>query len=390
MDTFWGCETEELTTLSADVGTRAARLQALIDQAAGSVRTVSWIGPDADRCRQQMEELVSFVIELIEKLRELGELLREEAAQQDLCSAAEGPWQENPLWGVRAAPPWWPGGDPDVIPPILAPSGSEDRRPTIGGPFMAEDAPWLEELVPKLEALWPRILGPVIPTGLPWAQAGRPLPEGEDFALDPETVQAAEDLRTRALRAVPYARSLQMMLRAQGAVEGGFDQAEMALEQHGLGAFTPLVSLARTPFDLTGAALGENSGLGQVATAVDDGVANVLQTGDEVLTALGEGDVGGALRAGERGFFRQGGVLADVLTASSGPAYADTASDLIGTGADLLEPLDPGTAQDLRTLEGRFENLEQRWMEGREQITDPEFYYDLRRTYAPAPWDPQG
>ncbi|WP_394216038.1 hypothetical protein [Brachybacterium vulturis] len=365
MNTFWGCETERLTELSTVFDARAIRLRTLIQQVALCTRITDWCGPDAEEHRRRTMELVEFIIDLIERLRELGERLGDEAAEQDLCSQAEGSPARSgvgdPL-GVRAAPPW----DLDDVDPLPHLSGppADDPGPVIGGPVMAEDP---QELLRRL----------------------RSLPDGEDFALDPEILAEAERQRELLLGEVPVVGIAQTLMSGHEAVGDLYDRAEAALVDNGYGAFTPLVSLARVPHHLSEALLGEKSVLGQVTSAVDRGLANVAQTGGEVLSEIGEGDAGGAVRAVERGGFRNAGMSADILTATAGPAIADTASDLIGTGADLAEPLSPGTAETLREAEESVREVGEGWEQGQEALTDPEFYYDLRRTFAPMPWDPQ-
>lgn len=363
MNTFWGCETEHLTELSTVFDTRADRLRALIQQILLCARTVEWIGPDADEHRRCAEDLAETVIILIEKLRKLGELLGREAQEQDLCSQPEGATGvgEDPL-GVRAAPPWVQDGVDRL--PSLQGSRWEDLQPWIAGPFMAEDPPW---------AVHP----------------SQPLPAGEDFSLDPELLAEAEGQRELALGAVPGVGAAQTMMSAHEGIGDAFDRAELTLEENGYGAFVPAVSLARLPHDVSGAVLGEHSVLDQTFSAIDRGVANVTQTSEEVLAAAGDGDAAGALRAVERGAYRQVGVSADILTVSPVPAAADTASDLIGTGADLVEPFDAGSAEALRTAEQSVREVGLGWERGQEQLTDPEVYYDLRRRYLPTPWDPR-
>lgn len=389
MNTFWGCETENLTELSTVVGARSERLRTLIQRAAISVRATAWFGPDAEDHRQRTEDLVEFVIELVERLRELGELLDQEAEEQDVCSQPDGgPTQGGDPLGVRATPPWF-HDQIDHLPSLRGPR-LEDLQPQIGGPFMAEDPVKFVENLPGLDDLGPLIRIPVLAEDPPWAvHPSQPLPDGEDFALDPEILAEAEHQRKLMLGGLPGVGLAQTLMSGHEAIGDLYDRAEMTLEENGYGAFTPLVSLARIPHDLSGAVLGEKSVLGQVTSAVDRGVANVAQTSGEILSEVGDGDGAGAFRALERGMFRQVGASADILTATSVPAVADTASDLIGTGADLVEPFNPESAEILRTAEQDVRGSGLAWEQGQEQLTDPELYYDLRRTYLPMPWDPQ-
>ncbi|MGO1599970.1 MAG: hypothetical protein ACTHX0_10125 [Brachybacterium sp.] len=389
MNTFWGCETEELTELSAVFGTRAVRLQTLIQQAASCVRAADWIGPDAEDHRIRTEDLVEFVIGLVERLRELGELLGDEAAEQDLCSQADGvPARAGDPLGVRATPPWVPD-DLDLVPDLSRPG----HDPMIGGPLMHPDPSRLVDLLPDLPDLGdlgPLIGGPLMhedPIGL--LPATGPLPEGEDFALDPETLAEAESHRKLLLGEVPGVGLAQTLMDDHAAIGDIFDHAETTLEENGYGAFAPALSLARMPHDISGGVLGEDSTLAQAFSSIDRGVANVMQTGDEVFSAVGDGDLAGAIQASERGVYRHAGMSADLLTITPVPAIADTASDLIGTGADVTEPFNPEMAETLRSAEQAAKEYGQAWERGQERLTEPETYYDLRRTYFPAPWDPQ-
>ncbi|ASK67233.1 hypothetical protein CFK39_14230 [Brachybacterium avium] len=390
MNTFWGCETEHLTELSTIFDTRAVRLRALIQRALLCARAADWIGPDAEEHHRCTEDLAETVILLVEKLRKLGELLGKEAQEQDLCSQPDDVTRlgGDPL-GVRATPPWVQD-EFDRLPSLQG-SRWKDLQPRIAGPFMAEDPTELLPDLPSFDELDPVIAGPIMAEDPPWATPpSRPLPEGEDFALDPEILAAAQDRRELALGEVPAVGTAQTLMSVHESIGDGFDRVELKLEDNGYGAFVPAVSLARLPHEVSGAVLGEHSVLDQTFSAIDRGVANVTQTSDEVLTAAGDGDAAGAFRAFERGAFRQVGVSADLLTVSALPAAADTTSDLIGTSADLVEPFNAHSAEALRTAEQSVREVGLGWERGQEQLTDPEFYYDLRRRYLPAPWDPQG
>lgn len=394
MNTFWGCDADDLTELSAAVEERAGRLGTLAQDTSLRARAVAWFGPDAEDHRLSTEELVERVKKFVEKLRELGELLGDEAEEQEVCSRPEsGTAPIGGPSGVRA-------GLPDDLDDVLGGSGgSAPQSPTIAvTPRIGrlEDdlpVPFPEDLPPIQKAPMghPMIGGPFADDeALKRARERGPLPEGEDFTLSPEHLEQAEQIRKRALRPVPVLGTAQMMMGAHESIGTLYDKAEQSLVDSGHGNLVPLVSLARIPHDLSGGAIGEQSVLGQATSAFDRGLANVTQTGEEVFTAASEGDGAGALRAVERGLYRQNGVLADVVTTTAVPAAADTASDLIGTGADLVEPISPEAAEKLRTAEGSVRDVGLAWERGRETITDPELYYDARRSLYPMPWDPQG
>src|SRR5699024_418800 len=168
------------------------------------------------------------------------------------------------------------------------------------------------------------------------------------------------------------------------------DALTQGLGAPGTGAFSPVGSLARIPPEVSGVLIGEASMLGQTVSALDRSIANFGQTGQEVLTEIGDGDLSGAIRAGERGLYRNIDIGADLLTASPVPAAAAAVSDIIRTGADMAEPITPEGAQLLRDAEETIRGHGESWDRGQEQLPDPEFYYDLRRRYVPMPWDPQG
>src|SRR5699024_5777196 len=217
-----------------------------------------------------------------------------------------------------------------------------------------------------------------------------PLPAGEDFALDPDGLPGAARLRQKLVGQIPVAGFLQYAPALHEGMGDVYDEIEQGLEDHGRGAFRPVVSLARIPHESSGVLIGEDSMLGQTVSALDRSIANFGQTGQEVLTEIGDGDLSGAIRAGERGLYRNIDIGADLLTASPVPAAADAVSDIIGTGADMAEPITPEGAQLLRDAEETIRGHGESWERGQEQLTDPEFYYDLRRRYVPMPWDPQG
>lgn len=356
MNTFWGCETENLTTLSTVVGARALRLQALILQIALRVRGTDWFGPDAEDHRVRTEDLVEEVIELVDRLRELGELLGLEAEEQELCSQPDRvlPGVGEPLGG-RDTPPWFPEGI--NVPPLSKP-GSRPPWP-FGDP----------------------------PVGL---RHPAPLPEGEDFALDPARMPGAERLRRTALGGIPIVGVAQLLPSTHEKISGFYDGIEQGLDDHGFHVLSDAVSLARTPHDISGVVIGEDSRFGQTIASIDRVIANTGQTGQEMFSEISEGDLSGAVRAGERGMYRHAGIAADLLTVSPIPTVADIASDVIGTGADTIAPVAPEAAESLRDVEERVRERGEDWEQHREQVTDPEFYYDLRRSYAPMPWDPQG
>lgn len=398
MNTFWGCDTEALTALSEVVTGRAEQLRRLATALRASVHVTTWCGPDAQEWRRRTDEAVQRVISLVETLRRLAELLASEAEEQIACSRPEN--GAAPAAGIDPSLVWARlprlsgasrgSGPLGGLPPL------DEWGPLIGGPIMADDPgdlfPDLGE-VPDIPGLRPQIWDPYLPREpwpLPWGPpAARDLPEGEDFSLDPEILREAQRDRRLALGSLPIVGPVQLASGVHEGVGDAYDRAEQMLEDAGLGGLTPVVSVARLPHTVTGAVLGEKSVFGQAVSSVDQGIANVMQTGEEVSAAIGDGDLAGAVRAGERGIYRHTGAVADLVTATAVPAAAETASDILGTGAELTGRVSPEAAAPLREAAQSVREAGQAWERTHDRLTDPERYYDLRRQYAPMPWDPR-
>lgn len=391
MNTFWGCEPEALTELSAAYGAGAARMRHLIDKIVEALRSTDWQGPDADEHRLRTAGAVEMMTDLIGAFRKLEKLLRQEAAEQTACSRAEAGSEraDDPL-GVRAAPPWVSG---PVDLPRLSGAGPQSWGPMIGGPFAAKDPFAVADRLPRLPDLGdigPMIGGPFMSTDPQPIPAPRQVAEGPEFGIDPEILAEAQQTRRVTLGAIPAVGTAQMLMGAHAAVGDTFDRTEQNLQESGLGALTPVVSLARVPHSVAGIALGEKSVLGQATSGVDASIANTMQTSDEISAAIGDGDLAGVVSAGERGMFRQAGVTADVLTATPVPALTESTADVFGAGAHVVETVSPEAAAPLREVEQASREAGESWESGRGRLTDAERYYDTRRQYAPMPWDPQG
>lgn len=401
MNTFWGCDTDAMTDLSAIFGERAGLLGTLIERTADTVRTTTWFGPDAEDHRLRTEDVVTTAHELIELLRRLGELLGEESAEQSAASAAQGstpagstspgsmPAGGDPL-GVRATPPWVTGDRRF--------GGLSDRRvtdwgPLIGGPLTTEDplagrrplAP-----LPALKDIGPMLGKPLVQGGATAISTPRPLPEGEEFDLDPVILEEARADRRLALGAIPVVGAAQSLMGVHAGIGAGFVRGERMLEENGLGALMPALDVLRLPHTISEVFLGEKSVLGQATSGIDRGIANGMQTTEEISSAIGEGDWAGAMRAGERGAYRQVDVTADLLTATPIPAASESVASVLGTGGDLLEPFSPEAAARLHGAEQSVGEFGQSWESRQDRLTDGESYYDLRRRFAPMPWDPKG
>lgn len=407
MDTFCGCDTETLDDLAERVRESAQRIIELIELLREAAEAVGWIGPDADAHRQRTGAMAEHGLATGADLRAKALELRRHAWEQERASEidpgaavrAELPGSGNGR-GIFEDPGRWIGGpmapaDPlDPVPglrwqrDVPAPSGG--WGPWIGGPMAPADP--LDTLPslpspPTPSGGWgPWIGGPFMPSPPPPVVSG-PLPEGEEFALDPEIVAEAHGDRELALGSVPVVGPIQTALGLHEEVGHLNDRLDQATDGT---AFEPLARVARLPHTVTEPVLGEGSTAGQLAGVLDRGWANVLQTGSEVTSAVGEGDLAAAARAGERGLYRSAENSADLLTITPIPAYAETGADLLGEGADAVRGVSPETADGMDRVAGTVREHGEGLAEFREAVTDGETLYDQRRRYAPMPWDPQG
>ena len=389
MNTIWGCDTETMTELSGDFAAGAEQLQGISARARLARRAVTWFGPDAEEHRSTTEELFERAEQIAEVVRRLAELLGKEATAQDICSAAEGGIDPTDPLGVRAMPPSLVTGSP--LPKVAG--DPEGRwRPMVGGPLRAEEMPFVGGPIPTpdLSDLWPILTRPMEPEpvfGAPLRPSPAPVAPDEKYPLDDDHLADAESIRRLALRTVPGGGIAQGILDGHDAVGDLFDGAETVLEENGLGSLTPLVDVARIPHTLTEPVLGEGSMPGQMVTGIDRGIANTLQTGEEVTTALGQGDVAEAARSAERGMHRHVGNTTDLLTATAFPTAAQSVSDVLGTGGDLADGISPGAGDGLHRASDAFQRAHDELQGGLDTITGAEAAYDLRRQYVPMPWD---
>src|SRR5699024_12469633 len=97
-------------------------------------------------------------------------------------------------------------------------------------------------------------------------------------------------LRKRLVGQIPVAGSLQYAPALHERMGYVYDESEQGLKDHVLGAFRPVVSLARIPHEVSGVLIGEDSMLGQTVSALDRSLANFGQPGQGVLTEIGDGD----------------------------------------------------------------------------------------------------
>lgn len=430
MNIFCGCDPEALTELAERLREKARRLLELIELLRETARAVTWVGPDADAHRRRTDAMAEHGAAVVADLRAAVLAMRRHAWEQERASEAD------PLAAVRAELPGPAGGRsgregtgfswPDLEGlGLRRPTLLEDPGPWIGGPFQAEDP---TSLVPGLSPLdapaggWgPAIAGPMqpadpldlLPEGwTPPAPAGgwgpwiggplmpptgpvapperTALPEGEEFALDPEILAAAEEDRRFAIGAIPVAGTIQKAMKVHEEIGAFHDGVERSLADAGLEELQPLADVTRLPHTLSESLLGEKSTVGQIAEGLDRSWANVLQTGAEVTDAVGQGDWSGAVRAGERGMFRSWGTTADLLTITPLPAHAETGANLLGDAADATRPVSPAAADGLDSAAHELRGHAERADAAIDSLSDAERWYDTRREMAPMPWDPQG
>lgn len=379
MDTLWGCVTEDMDELVERIVRNAERLRRLIELLRGTSGAVAWTGPDADVHRARTSAVTTEAADLCGVLRERAEQLQEESAQQTVASRADAGM--NPLERVRAE---WPD-----LRPARSPDGPNfpefhPFQPGFSHPIELENVPTLRDLIDRFEV---PDLGPMI--GGPFGPTRRPLPEGEEYDIPRDALDQGESLRRTAMRLNPYTAGAQMLMDLHSAKGGWLDSAESFLVDNGMDSFVPFVDMARIPHANSSLVVGEGSTIGQVTREIDVMMANASHTTGEVTDALGRGDLGGAVRAGERGVYRQYEGLAAIATASPIWNMPDTGGDIAGHAADVLEPISPFAAEQFRKGEEQSHALGEYVTSAREEALDSENWYDARRRAIPLPWDPQ-
>ena len=430
MDTIWGCDTVHMDEIAEKVAEKAGQLIELFRLLRGASDTVEWIGPDAEAHRARTRTVTTEGTDLCGILRDLSRRLEEESAQQTTASQVDP--DTNPLVAVRA-------DITDLLPVPLrdkvaganpfAGSGSAERGPAVtsrwGLPLSPEfrpfpevdpgfrdpDATWgvptfpgvtpFPEIDPGFRAplgdpiSFPRITGPLgMPAlGEPFARQepySRPeLPDGEEYDLSPRALENGESVRQEALSYVPGASQAQQLMGLHEQKGNFLDGAEEVLVDHGYDSLVPAVDLARVGQSGTSLLIGENSTIGQAAEGLDMMVANAGQTTVEVSDAVGNGDLDGAIRAGERGIYRNYEGLATVVTASPVWKIPEVGGDMAGSAADAIEPFSPAAAEPLRSLESTSHDIGDQVNGFKGEMLDSENWYDARRRAIPLPWDPR-
>ncbi|PMC74438.1 hypothetical protein [Brachybacterium sp. UMB0905] len=398
MNTFWGSDTDALTTVSETFEHAAERLGDLTTTLTDTAHTVPWIGPDADDWRTLHDRMMEKTREVGREIARLARRLFEESREQEECSRADGSGDGSP---TRGAPP--PerdfGNQPFTWPPRpgFMPREAQGQRdpldlPTIFGPMIHPDPIRLGEKLrdlplPSLKEVW----GPFQHEPLPGEPPPRePVPRDDQYALDPEVLEQAQKGRRKLLGAIPLAGTAQWLLPGHEIVGQALDGVERGLENAGLGVLTPALTGPKMMHSLSGIAIGERSTFAQVVEGMDHGFAGALQTTQELSEAVGERDAAAAARTLERGMYRQAGSGAEILTAFAAPAVIGGAGEMIGHTADVVEVASPQAAAPLHRTAEEMESVASFLEEGRDRITDAQAAYELRRTYVPLPWDERG
>ncbi|MEE1619154.1 WXG100 family type VII secretion target [Brachybacterium sp. J153] len=393
MTSIWGSDPTAMDELAETILERAEQLRELFDRLRERTAALRWEGPDAEAHRARFGQVDGDLLAACRALDERGAQIREEAAEQERASAADG--LGDPLAGVRAGFP--PRGG--SIPPSLP--GSDPVMPEVGGPMAHHDPIGLfrdlEDRVQEYEAehgpLGPLIGGPFAapldPGALHGAYGPGELPEGEAFAPDGSRLEEAEADRRLWLSKIPVVGDVASLPTFYEAGEGYYDAARHRMEEAGLGAYTGGISLVQIGHDLGGAALGERSMLAQYIDGVDRGIANVSQTTADVSTAIGDRDLGGVVRAVERGGFRHAEIAVDTVTANPLPSAVEAVASASGHLGEGIAPFSPEAAARLEQFEqnqmARLERDEARW----QAAIDAETWYDRRRSAVRMPWDPR-
>ncbi|MFC5296855.1 hypothetical protein [Brachybacterium tyrofermentans] len=429
METIWGCDTVHMDEIAEQVAEKAEQLIELFRLLRGASDTVEWIGPDAEAHRARTHTVTTAGTDLCGILRDLSRRLEEESTQQTTASQVDS--DTNPLVAVRAditdllpaplrdkvagANPFAGGGSGDKPAPTsrwgLPLSPEFSPFPELDPGFRDPDATWGVPTVPGVTPFpeidpgfraplgdpigFPGITGPLgMPAlGEPFARQepySRPeLPDGEEYDLSPRALENGETVRQEALSYVPGASQAQHLMGLHEQKGNFLDGAEQVLEDHGYDALLPAVDLARVGQSGTSLLIGENSTIGQAAEGLDMMVANAGQTTVEVSDAVGNGDLEGAIRAGERGVYRNYEGLATVATASPMWKIPEVGGDMAGSAADAIEPFSPAAAEPLRSLESTSHDIGDHVNGFKDAMLDSENWYDARRRALPLPWDPK-
>ncbi|MGP9845616.1 hypothetical protein [Brachybacterium sp. 107] len=405
MDTIWGCDTVHMDEIAEKLVEKAEQLIELFRLLRSASDAAEWIGPDAEAHRARTGAVATEGTDLCGILRELSRQLDEESSQQTTASQADA--GTNPLVAVRA-------DITDLLPVPLrdkvaganpfAGGGSGDEPATTsrwGLPLSPEFRPFPEvdpgfrAPLPEKPSWFPDITFPGGMPGIggPFASQdpfGRhDLPEGEEYDLSQDALDNGTTVRQEVLGHVPGASEAQQLMGLHDLKGRFLDGAEETLVEHGYESLVPAVDLARVGQSGTSLLIGENSTIGQAADGLDMMVANAGQTTVEVSDAVGNGDLDAAIRAGERGIYRNFEGLGTIATASPLWELPDVGGDMAGHAADAIEPFSPASAEPLRSVEASAHDLGDQVTGVKDGLLDSERWYDARRSAAPLPWDPK-
>jgi hypothetical protein len=398
MNTFCGCDDEILYDYSETIDEWVERIIELFEELLTATRTVPWIGPDAEAHRAQMAAASSSATEVCSALRERAALLRSEADAQTAASSPDGglapalPLQANLFEkvaeivggpGIAAGrrvgeavggAGWGQGGGH----PYFGPMGHHDPAGLARG--VTERA---ARIIEEIRGLPLPVGGPIIAPGVP--RPPRDLPTGEEWAISEENLQRGTDLREEIVSWVPVAGTVQKLLGVHDEIGTLLSDAESTLS-HVVGEdlARAFVAPAEISHATTGLIAGPDSAVHRTLGLVDRNIANFYQTGDEAIAALGDGDLGAAARAVERGTYRHWENSASLVTGGTMPDVLGTGADISGIVGEAVAPFDPGAAERIGGVEDALREAQ--------TTSDTSFtaedVYDARRRVAPLPWDP--
>ncbi|PWH06909.1 hypothetical protein DEO23_08415 [Brachybacterium endophyticum] len=403
MTGFLGCDTARMITLAERLAGAAGRLAAqgeLLTAAAG----VSWEGPDAEAFREGSARARTEAASCAADLTDAAQKILVHAQEQERASSAEdspppslADLAERLGTPLRDPLPW---GHPEqdwgdaVRHDLFGLSDEELREIARPVPLGYRDHEEMMEAVRRTTDRAGEVVGGLVERARDLADSwGEPVRARDDeYDLDPVFEKHGSHLRHVLTAPVPYAGEVQTAMDIHGRVSDALDSVERAAQERGYGeAVAPVVSVARAHGALGEAVLGEHSVLGEAASHIDSSLGSSLQSVWETTHALGQGDLGGAAQAMENNAYRQLGIGVHALTTTPAPMLGDAASSYLGAGADVLDsPVFAGTSvngDQLRRAQAAVDGATEIWERGRTNIADMKPALDLRKQYAPMPWD---
>lgn len=364
MNTYLGCDTESLGAHAERTRERADQIAYLLGAVEDTARQVPWRGPDAEDFLLQVLAVLSLAKRWSTDMAGRAAEMIAHRDEQDEASAADhgqGAELSNPPithGGLRA-----PLRPDDAGESALFHGGLRHRPHDPGNPL-------------------PGGAVPVLPGAAKTETAGA--------TWDPETLAKASEVRRELVSGVPIAGTFQYALDTHTSVGDGIDDAEGWLARNDLQHVQPALATLRATHAIGGIALGEESNLGRAAEGIDRSIANVMQTSEAIGVAALEGDGLGVARELEYGLER--GIESSSYLVGGPPVIPviEAGETVAGGTADIAEPFAPQSFTDrMRGVEESLGEFRAEFAGSRDAVTQPPVF-DLRRRYAPMPWDDQG